>query len=333
MSIKQVKPKVITLQTPCVRNQRTLVWLQNQEQNKAWLHWDAIVTSIEDYRKWQQHATIVGIILTTIPKNADFYQDLFTISIKYKPMIFLSQSVLSTKSANFWTDNFDNIVSLDDISIQYPFLGHAWDNTLEDAVGLFAHLSRYNRIVDTVISQSRIETFQGNITLAQGIVPPAVWLVTQYFRHPDAERAKEIQTCLQKNVDCTDISRIVLLTERDYAKDYPKTTKIQQHIIKKRLTYAHFLQFVKDRAPANTIVILANADMYMKNLSDLWMINLKNTMLTSGAVAFTRQQIGSSKRAVDGKCKSSLRRASRTACMSPNNGLLGVNLGDTHCHD
>jgi hypothetical protein len=280
MSIKQVKPKVITLQTPCIRNQRTLVWLQNQESNE-WRHWDAIVTSIDAYRKWYQRATIVGIILTTIPKSSEFYQHLFEIAIKYNPMIFLSQTVLSTKSEDFWTDNFDNIVCLDDISTQYPFLGHKWDNTLEDAVGLFAHLSRYHRIVDCVVPKSRIETFQRNIQVQHNVMPPAVWLVTQYFRHPDVDRAKEIQTCLQKNVECADISRIVLLTERDYIKDYPKTNnKIQQLIIKKRLTYAHFLQFVKDRVPANTIVILANADMYMKDLSDLWTINLKNTMLS-----------------------------------------------------
>ena len=195
-------------------------------------------------------------------------------------MIFLSQAVLSTKSADFWTDNFDNVVCVDDITTQYPFLGHAWDNTLEDAIGLFAHLSRYNRIMDTMVPQSRIETFQGNIQVQHGAIPPTVWLITQYFQHQDADRAKEIQTCLQKNVNCTDISRIVLLTERDYTKDYPKTTKIQQVIIKKRLTYAHFLQFVKDRVPANTIVILANADMYMEDLTDLWKINLKSTMLS-----------------------------------------------------
>ena len=279
--IKQVKPKLITLQTPCIRNQRTLIWLQNQASiTSSWSHWDAVVTSMEAYRRWYQQARIVGIILTSIPKSADFYEELFKIS-PHVPMIFLSRAVLSTKSEDFWTDNFDNIVCLNDVFTQYPFLGHTWDNTLEDAVGLFAHLSRYHRIVDCVVPQSRIETFQGNITIQHNVMPPAVWLVTQYFRHQDAERAKEIQTCLQKNVECADISRIVLLTERDYTKDYPKTNnKIQQVIIKKRLTYAHFLQFVKDRVPANTIVILANADMYMEDLSDLWTINLKNTMLS-----------------------------------------------------
>lgn len=277
--IKQVKPKVITLQTPCIRNQRTLVWLQNQDRTKSWSQWDAVVTSIEAYGKWNQTANIVGIILTSI-SNRMFYQDLFEISKFHAPMIFLSRAVLSTKSEDFWTDNFDNVVCIDDITTQYPFLGHAWDNTLEDAIGLFAHLSRYNRIVDTMVPQSRIETFQGNIQVHHGAMPPTVWLVTQYFRHKDAERAKEIQTCLQKNVNCDDISQIVLLTEHDYTKDYPKTTKIQQQIIKKRLTYAHFLQFVKDRVPANTIVILANADMYMEDLTDLWKINLKSTMLS-----------------------------------------------------
>ena len=73
--IKQVKPKVITLQTPCIRNQRTLVWLQNQDQTTSWSQWDAVVTSIEAYGKWYrcQTANIVGIILTSISRKETVY--------------------------------------------------------------------------------------------------------------------------------------------------------------------------------------------------------------------------------------------------------------------
>jgi hypothetical protein len=79
--IKQVKPKLITLQTPCIRNQRTLIWLQNQASiASSWSHWDAVVTSMEAYRRWYQQARIVGIILTTVSKNANFYEELFKIS-------------------------------------------------------------------------------------------------------------------------------------------------------------------------------------------------------------------------------------------------------------
>ena len=273
-----IKSKVITLNTPCVRTQRTLIWLQKQDQ-RDWKKWDAIVTSLEDYMKWYKHANIVGIILDNLNKTT-FYEDLFKIS-PHVPMIVLSNKILSTKSQEYWADNYDNIVQLDTLEEDYPYLGHPWDGTTEDSVALFTHLCRYNRLVDCPVSITRMQTFNGCLQLEKGIVPPTAWLITQYFRHPDAPRAAEIMECLKKNVECTDIKTIILLTENDYSNDWQhlKSTKIQQFIIKKRLTYAHFLQFVKDRVPKNTITMLANADIFMDSILDLWRINLKSKML------------------------------------------------------
>jgi len=277
--IKQRKPKVITLQTPCV-SRRTLVVLEKQA-DAGWSNWDAVVTSLEDYYKWHKKARIVGIILYQLPKKRDtFYEELYKISSDV-PMILLSSVILQTKTEEYWTDNFDNVVHLDELQTYYPFLGHPWDKTKEDAVGLFAHLSRYNRIVDCVIPVARYNTFNDNITVEHNIVPPTTMLVTQYFRHPDKQRATEIMECLRKNVE-SDVSQIVLLTEKDYSKDWQhlQTKKIQQIIIKKRLTYAHFLQYVTDRVPKNVIVILANADIFLDRVTDLYKINLKNAMVS-----------------------------------------------------
>ena len=280
--IKEVKPKIITLNTPCIRNQRTLIWLQTQEQYN-WSKWDAVVTSLDDYYKWSKYTSIVGIILESIPiKQRDtFHEELFKIS-PHVPIICVSTTILNTKSQEYWTDNYDNIVQLDDLHEQYPYLGHAWNKTNNDAVGMFAHLCRYNRIVDCTVSEARMNTFQKNITVENGICPPGVWFITQYFRHSDEERAKEILECLKRNVECADINTIILLTEQDYSKDWHhlRTTKIKQFIMKKRLTYAHFLQFVNDRVPKNTFAILANADIFMDQLTDLWKINMKNAMFS-----------------------------------------------------
>ena len=67
-----VTSKVITLNTPCVRTQRTLIWLQKQDQ-RNWKKWDAVVTSLEDYIKWYKYANIVGIILDHHNKTNTFY--------------------------------------------------------------------------------------------------------------------------------------------------------------------------------------------------------------------------------------------------------------------
>jgi len=272
------KPKIITLQTPCIRNQRTLVWLQKQTHSN-WSKWDAVVTSLDAYYTWYKKANIVGIIIDSIPKkHTTFYEDLYTVS-PFIPMIFLSNRILSMKTEAYWADNYDNIINLNEVHLSYPFLGQAWNGSLEDAIGLIAHLSRYHRIIDCVVPMTRFQTFNGYITLEHEIVPPTVILVTQYFRHSNPERAAEITECLRRNSECVDISQIVLLTERDYSKDF-RSQKIRQIIIKKRLTYAHFLQYVKERVPKNTIVILANADIYVEDLLDVWKINLKNAMLS-----------------------------------------------------
>jgi hypothetical protein len=275
--IKQVKPKLLTLQTPCV-SLRTLVWLQKQSHS-SWKKWDAIVTSLNDYDHWHKKSKIVGILLTSCHAPS-FYERLYAMSSRVS-VILVSRSVLSTKSEAYWVDNFDNLLCLDDMHEVYPYIGHPWDQSIEDGIGLFAHVARYHRMVDCVLPVSRITTFQGNLTLEHDITPPAIWLVTQYFRHSDEARATEIIECLRRNTECADISSIRLLTERDYSHDWRsfQSPKINQIVIQKRLTYAHFLQYVKERVPKNTIVILANADIFFEDLSDVWRTPLKNAML------------------------------------------------------
>jgi hypothetical protein len=117
----------------------------------------------------------------------------------------------------------------------------------------------------------------------QGILPQETWLVAQYFQHPDPIRAKEIRECLVKNCACPYLDRIVLLNEKDLSKDWkkiPGAEKITQIVIKRRLTYANFLQFVHDQVPNNVYTILCNSDIYMgASLSVLWRMDLKDRML------------------------------------------------------
>lgn len=272
------QPKLLTLQTPCIRNGKTLVWLQKQSHTN-WSAWDAVVTSLEEYHKWSNAAHIVGIILDRIPskKQEQWYEDLYAVS-SYVPIIMLSSAILQTKSQEYWADNYDNVMCIEQLTVDYPFLGKPWDKTKEDAVALFAYLSRYYCLIDCMSTRTIRESF--TLTLKQNVIPPQVWMITQYFRHPDEERANEIRTCLQKNVQCKDVSRIILLTEKDVSKDWSYTSKIQQVIIKRRLTYAHVLQFIKERVPKNTIVILANADIFVDDVHDLWKMNLEHSMLS-----------------------------------------------------
>ena len=203
--------------------------------------------------------------------------------------MLLSQKILITKSQEFWSENFDNILNLDNVLDQYPFIETPWDNTLDDAVTIFGILCRYNRIVDCNNSLLRTTS---NITFAKNIQPPQVWVFTQFFKHKDSSRYQEIKECLKRNCVNPYIDKVVLINEKDYSTEYKKilgstrveqiinrVTKIQQVISGRRLAYADFLNYVHDHVPNGVFTILCNADIYFgDSLLDLWKINMADKM-------------------------------------------------------
>jgi hypothetical protein len=280
----QVVPKLLNLSTPIIRNQRTLIWLQNQSTTVNWSKWDIVVTSIESYKLWSTHTNkIVGIIITEPSENTDsFLNELYQIS-KRVPLILLSQQILSLKSEEYWSENFDNVLNLNNITDQYPFIHQSWDGTINDAVAIFGLLFRYNRVVDCSPSQARLTIMPSNLTFHTGLQPNETWVFTQFFKHKDAKRFKEIKECLIKNCECPHIDKVVLINEKDYSDEYKKikgAEKITQFISGRRLTYANFLQYVYDVVPMNVFTILCNADIYFgDSLLDLHKINMEDKML------------------------------------------------------
>jgi hypothetical protein len=277
-------PKLLNLNATTVRNNRTLVWLQNQSNTVKWSKWDAVVSNIPAYYKWEKLNTkIVGIIINEIHNSPDnFFDELFIIS-KRIPMILISQKILSYKSEDYWTENFDNVLNLDNILDNYPFIDKSWDGTLEDAIAIFSILCRYNRLVDCKVSDLRNSIISKWIKLEYNIIPNEVWIFSQFFKHKDVKRFKEIRECLIKNCNCPQIDKIILINEKNYANEWTNikgAEKIQQIITGKRLTYSDFLKYVHDNVPNNIYTILCNADIYFDNsLLDLWKIDMKNRML------------------------------------------------------
>ena len=276
-------PRLLTLTTPTVRNQRTLVWLQQHDPLIKWNKWDTVVSSLADYRKWYDlDARIVGMVLTDVPKEVEsFIDELHEIS-KQIQLVLVSQAILSLKPEDFWIENFDNLICLDIILDSYPFLNHSWDGSLSDGIAIFTHLCRYHRLVDVPVSETRLEAMNP-IQVVSNMVPQETWLITQFFHHTNPTRHAEILTCLQRNIECPYIDRIILLNEKDLSKEWnaiPGSNKVSQVIIKKRLTYANFLQFVHDEVPANVFTILSNSDIYFgRSLTDLYDIDLRGRMM------------------------------------------------------
>jgi len=285
-------PKLLNLQTATVRNQRTLVWLQNQDRAVNWSNWDGVVTSLASYRYWsQQKAKIVGMVIADYPTNANgtgtetdaFLEQLHEAS-KTIPFVLLSQKVLSLKTEAYWTDNFDNIVSLSTMHTMYPFLGAAWSGTNQDAIAMLTLLCRYNRLVDCSVSKTRAALLTSyGISFVSQIQPNKTWVITQFFRHKNNRRYKEIKDCLVANCANPYVDKIVLLNEKNLSNEWkyvPGAEKIQQAVIGTRLTYANFLQFVHDHVPDDIYVVLCNADIYFgDSIKELFRIDMRNRML------------------------------------------------------
>jgi hypothetical protein len=278
-----VTPKLLNLSTSIIRNNRTLIWLQEQDNTVNWSKWDAVVSSISSFNYWSKYNTnIVGIIIDSVSNNDSFFKDLFDISKKVS-LILISQNVLAIKSEQFWSENFDNILNLDDITQQYPFIQQPWDQSPNDAVSIFSLLCRYNRVIDCIPSQTRLSIMPTNIIFTSNSKPNETWVITQFFKHKSSERFQEIKECLRQNCINPHIDRIVLINEKDYSGEFKSITgskKIQQIISGKRLTYTDFLKYVHTYVPVNVYTILCNADIFFKDsLLELHKINMTDKML------------------------------------------------------
>jgi hypothetical protein len=287
------QPRLLNLNTPTVRNQRTLVWLDQQDPSIPWSVWDGVVTSLEAYRRWSTSARIVGIIL--LEETPGWIEELYALASSVA-MIFLPQRLLRLKSQDFWSDNFDNVMCLEAMYDSYPFLMSPWINidhlandlkeSTVDALCIMALLGRYHRLVGVQkIHVARREALAA-VSVEPTALPEQVWMFTQYYRPAHKKRAKEIRQCLKENCANPLISRIVLLNEKDESNDankwydVPGHEKIHQVVIGTRLTYADFIQYVYDNVPPRVFAILCNADIYWnETLQELWRIQLANRML------------------------------------------------------
>jgi hypothetical protein len=282
-------PKTLSFSTPTVRNQRTLVWLQHQSTSISWSKWNTAVTSLEDYHRWTAVSVSIQAILITQTNDVEqigpdvWLDELYQVS-KNVPFILIPRTILQWKSEDYWKENFDNLLCLDDLHEQYPFLGNSWNGTTYDAFHMFALLCRYNRLVDVPIPDDSTRP-RYELSVEQGIRPNELVLYTQYYSSSNKLRTKELRECLRKNAKCKWIDRIVLLNEKDesvaWASFIPADkSKINQHIIGSRLCYSDFLKQVQSdhrQKGSNFIAALANADIYFgEETSELWNISLED---------------------------------------------------------
>ena len=276
-NVKRLRTKNV-----CWQDAVTSIWLRDQDPAVKWERWHGICTGVADCRKWLLHGKSVTCLIVKDDDNIDMVYSV----VKVVHVICASQKFMATHYNNPQIPNITaDILCLDALHHLYPFLRKPWDGTEEDAVAIAAHLLRFKRIVDWTNGSPERSLILNNDSIKQvfDIHPPAVYLITQFYKSNIKKRYREIKKCLVKNIENPFIDKIVLLNESDMSSEWmadDKHNKVRQVEVCKRLSYADFINYVlSDAVPKNAYVIFANADIYFtETLQKLFSINMANRM-------------------------------------------------------
>ena len=182
----------------------------------------------------------------------------------YKMMFIPKQLVFDIGWQKFKALQITNVIVMEEAHLMYPYIGKEWDRTKEDATTLVTSILRMSYLVgmpDEWTSERLSHlTGQGMEIKLVKEEPTPLWYITQYYKPDKAKRAREIKKCLEENVKCSCIDKVVLLNEKDFSDDFPTTgtDKIQQDIVGKRLTYAMVIEWIQANVPDNVICIFGN---------------------------------------------------------------------------
>lgn len=196
-----------------------------------------------------------------------------------------------------------NVICLEEINQVFPFVSvqHPWNGTKEDALYLVALVLRANKLIGVdsqALFEERILANQAAgicLEIEKEGKLPELWLLTQFYRPEKSRREREIKKCLEMNLKCSIVDKMILLNETDLSKHFPSdpSKKIKQVVIGKRLTYASVLQWFQENAPPNTICAFANSDIFLdESWKLLWSIDLRDKFLS--LLRYDVQEDGSS---------------------------------------
>ena len=274
------KTKIIRIHKKLHVDGNTLVWASNQDVTNRWNRWSAIVSSIDDYKKWKPYIPIAHIVLLNITDADVKYIESEN---KNNTNIYITQQALTIRPLQYW-QNARTVMFIDDFTKHYPNIQPVWDGTVEDAIACISYIFCIHHLVDWNGSDIRKAMLDShNIRLTTGSVPPAIYVMTQYFVHSNPKRAREIRKCLMNNCSNPLIDKIILLSEEDLSREWVSMRgreKIEQVVIGSRLKYADLIRSTYESVPLNTIVAYMNADIYLDNtIKEVYTLDMRDKML------------------------------------------------------
>ncbi len=286
--------RVLKTETLLSKNKKTLLYYRPSIYTNApqrITRYDTIVFGLRDA---QTYFTTYQTKATFLCLRNETKEDLEAWATSNDPqnymVCFLTKQQLELVGLSYWREHkINNILCLEEINVMYPHISIAYNNqtTDEQIVSMVGTLFRKHRVVG--FTPDEISLFQTlpnpyNITYEGPRLPSKLVLLQQYFVSDKPRRQREIQKCLQKNVENPLIDEIHLLNEKSYAKEYPSDPhgKVKEVVIGKRLKYSTVVQYIQESLSADTIVAFANSDIYLdsQSLVQLWALDLQNVFIS-----------------------------------------------------
>lgn len=277
--------RILRSEASLSRTKKTLVWLKNQDPSIPWNRWDTVCVGVRDVQRWEEQGKEVDffLLMDSSQEEVDFFLSLDHVT--YKMMFITRALVLAIGIQKFRSLQLTNVIVLEEAHLMYPFLGDEWDKTPDDGVVMMAVILRMSTLIGMPenYTSNRFKQFSEKQIQIQlrNETPMPLWYITQFYKPEKTRRAREIKKCLEENAKCSVIDKFVLLNEKDFSEEFPKTTKIHQEIVGKRLTYKMVVEWITQNVPDNVICVFGNADIYLDESSwkDAWSVDLDDVFL------------------------------------------------------
>jgi hypothetical protein len=265
--------RIVQMDTSIWRDQKTLVWFNGPPAvAAAWERWDIGTTSVAAAVKLQAAGLTPDVVLCLDESPTEIIAWLKRGAWKSARVIAVPKSLVDRIGIEELRKlRIANMLCLDELHDLYPFVGEKWNGTVEDAKILVALSLHSGRTFPCAPSTRPLLGLRVEADLR---TPQSLWFVTQYYKSDTTKRRQEIDACLTKNLDCSVIDKVVLLNETACA---PKHAKLQEIVVGKRLTYADTMRWIYEKAPRDTMIVFANADIFLdaESWRTLWSTDIE----------------------------------------------------------
>ena len=270
--------RVLTSNTSCWKENKTLYWKTSVEDHRA--PWDSAVFSVKEDFWLESHNPTMVFLLEDLPENRKWLK---TMDAKDTRFIFITRQIVESMGEKaFQALGLGNVLCVEELHSMYPFIGNEWDGTPEDAFVMAALVFRYQHLVSDLTTSPRVSDFCKVSFIPKTTKPKPFILIQQFYKAPQASRARELEKCFKKNLDNPLIQKIYMFGE---SKDLlmPKHPNAKEKLVfiykKERLTYANCIQLIRTKIGSGYIVGFANTDIYFdETLEQLWSVNLTDVL-------------------------------------------------------